>query len=173
MIKGRTTILAATDLPQDSAGWVCSYCYKAIPHAPQNQLRESARAHLVEHARKGQTLSLHDNWVRLRKRRHPRIAASSKAGNKKSLASTRRRVDNNIQEMEQASGHQRQKKSRRRWSCSRCYGSWTQAKDIPDKCANTSFNDRLTHPSFIGQWKKTSSNERQDLSSSSCKCLET
>ncbi len=149
MIKRRITILTAADLPQDNAGCVCAFCNKGIPHAPQNQLRESAR-------------SSHENWVRLQKRRHPRITASSKAGNRMSLASTRRRVANNIQEIEQSSGHQlvyypdqrRQKKSRRRLSCSRCYGSWTQGKDIPDKCANFTFNDRLTHPIFIVQWKK-------------------
>ena len=173
MIKGRITILAAADLPQNSAGWLCSYCYKAIPHAPQNQLRQSARAHLMEHARRGQTLSLHDNWVRLRKKRHPRIIASSKAGNERSLASTRRRVANNIQEMEQSSGHRlvyfpdqrRQKKSRRRWSCPRCYGSWTHVNDIPDKCADTSFHDRLTHPSFIAQWKKLRTMKDKNLAS--------
>ena len=101
VIKRRITILAAGDLPQDNAGWVCAFCNKGIPHALQNQLSESARAHLMGHARKGQTLSLHDNWVRLQKRRHPRIT-----GNRMSLASTRRRVANNIQEIEQSSGHQ-------------------------------------------------------------------
>ena len=173
MIKGRITILAAADLPQDSAGWLCSYCYKAIPHAPQNQLRQSARAHLMEHARRGQTLTLQDNWVRLRKKRHIRITASSKAGNEKSLASTRRRVANKNQEMEQSSGHQlvyfpdqrRQKKSRSRWSCSRCYGSWTHVNDIPDKCANTTFHDRLTHPSFIEQWKKLRTMKDKNMAS--------
>ena len=161
MIKRRITILTAADLPQDNAGWVCAFCNKGIPHAPQNQLRESARS---SHGtrQKRPNLVFARELVRLQKRRHPRITASSKAGNRMSLASTRRRVANNIQEIEQSSGHQlvyypdqrRQKKSRRRLSCSRCYGSWTQGKDIPDKCANFTFNDRLAHPSFIVQWKK-------------------
>lgn len=75
------------------------------------------------HARKGQTLSLRDNWVRLQRQRHPRITAFRKAGNKQSLAKTWQRVANAIQEIEHSSGHQlvyfpdrrRQRKSRRRF----------------------------------------------------------
>ena len=85
MIKGQITILAAADLPQESAGWLCSYCYKAIPHAPQNQLRQSARAHLMEHARRGQTLSLQDNWVRLRKNAIFELQLPAKPGTKRVL----------------------------------------------------------------------------------------
>lgn len=51
MIKRRITILAAADMPQDSAGWICAWCKKGICHAPQNQLRQTPRAYLMRRAK--------------------------------------------------------------------------------------------------------------------------
>ncbi len=76
-----------------------------------------------------------------------------------------KRVASNIQSIRKSSGHQlaffldqqQQKKSRG------CYASWTQAEDIPDKCATTTFVDRLTRPNFIWQWKKLRTTKHKNV----------